>query len=85
MMQPYSARVACVMQAASPVHHHHDPEGLMTDQSYTTSFTVDRPAGEVFEAINDVRSWWNEDLTGETDSVGAQFVHEVKGIHLRQH
>ena len=57
----------------------------MTDQSYTTSFTVDRPAREVFDAINDVRSWWNEDLTGETDGVGAQFVHEVKGIHLRQH
>lgn len=53
----------------------------MTDQSYTTSFTVDRPAREVFDAINDVRSWWNEDLTGETDSVGSQFVHEVTGIH----
>ena len=53
----------------------------MNDQSYTTSITVDRPAREVFEAINDVRSWWNEDLTGETDRVGAEFVHEVKGIH----
>jgi uncharacterized protein YndB with AHSA1/START domain len=56
----------------------------MSDQSYTTSFTVDRPPGEVFEAINDVRSWWNEDLTGETDKVGAEFIHEVKGIHRAQ-
>jgi uncharacterized protein YndB with AHSA1/START domain len=53
----------------------------MTDQSYTTTITVDRPAREVFDAINDVRSWWNEDLTGETDRVGAEFVHEVAGIH----
>jgi hypothetical protein len=56
----------------------------MTDQSYTTSFTVDRSAGEVFEAINDVRSWWNEDITGEADAVGAEFVHLVKDIHRAQ-
>ncbi len=53
----------------------------MSDQSYTTSITVDRPAREVFDAINDVSSWWNEDLTGETNRVGAEFVHEVAGIH----
>lgn len=28
----------------------------MSDQSYTTSFTVDRPPLEVFHAINDVRA-----------------------------
>jgi uncharacterized protein YndB with AHSA1/START domain len=53
----------------------------MSDQSYTTSFTVDHPALEVFHAINDVRSWWNEDMTGESDAVGAEFVHHVKDIH----
>ena len=53
----------------------------MSDQSYTTSFTVDRPALEVFHAINDVRSWWNEDITGEADAVGAEFTHLVKDIH----
>ena len=53
----------------------------MSDQSYTTSFTVDRPAVEVFDAINDVRSWWNEDITGEADAVGAEFTHLVKDIH----
>jgi hypothetical protein len=53
----------------------------VNDQSYTTSITVDRPAREVFESIKDVRSWWNQDLTGESDRVGAEFVHEVKDIH----
>jgi uncharacterized protein YndB with AHSA1/START domain len=53
----------------------------MTDQSYTTSFSVDRPPADVFDAINDVRSWWNEDIIGETDEVGAEFVHHVKDIH----
>ncbi len=53
----------------------------MSDQSYTTSFTVDRPAIDVFNAINDVRGWWNEDITGEADTVGAEFTHLVKDIH----
>ena len=53
----------------------------MSDQSYSTSFSVDRPAREVFDAINDVRSWWNEDITGESEAVGDEFTHEVKDIH----
>jgi uncharacterized protein YndB with AHSA1/START domain len=53
----------------------------MSDQSYTTSFTVDRPALAVFHAINDVRSWWNEDITGEAATVGDEFTHHVKDIH----
>lgn len=56
----------------------------MSDQSYTTSFTVDRPAIDVFNAINDVRGWWNEDITGEADAVGAEFTHLVKDIHRAQ-
>ena len=53
----------------------------MSDKDYTTSFTVDRPALEAFHAINDVRSWWNEDITGDATTVGAEFTHEVKDIH----
>ncbi len=56
----------------------------MSDQSYSTSFTVDRPPAAVFDAINDVRSWWNEDITGETNEVGAEFVHHVEDIHRAQ-
>jgi hypothetical protein len=56
----------------------------MNDQSYTISIAVDRPVLEVFHAINDVRSWWNEGITGETDKVGAEFTHHVKDIHRAQ-
>jgi hypothetical protein len=54
---------------------------MMSDKSYTTSITVDRPPLEVFHAINDVRSWWNEDITGEATAVGDEFTHHVKDIH----
>ena len=29
-------------------------------EHYTTSFTVDQPSREVFDAINDPRRWWSE-------------------------
>ena len=45
----------------------------MTEQSYTTSVTVDRAPDEVFHAINDVRGWWSEEVEGRTDQVGSQF------------
>ncbi|MCU1616595.1 MAG: ATPase [Frankiales bacterium] len=45
----------------------------MSDQSYTTSITVDRAPAEVFDAINDVRGWWSEEIDGRTDQVGAEY------------
>lgn len=45
----------------------------MSAQSYTTSVQVDRPAGDVFAAINDVRGWWSEEVEGSTDEVGGTF------------
>jgi uncharacterized protein YndB with AHSA1/START domain len=45
----------------------------MTEQSYTTTVTVDRAPEEVFDAINDVRGWWSQEVEGRTDQVGSQF------------
>jgi uncharacterized protein YndB with AHSA1/START domain len=53
----------------------------MSDQSYTTSFTVDRTPDEVFAAINDVRAWWNTGIQGDASAVGDEFVHEVPDVH----
>jgi hypothetical protein len=57
----------------------------MSDQSRTpsfaTSFSVDRPAGEVFAAVNDVRSWWLEQIEGDPAEVGDEFGFTVEGVH----
>jgi uncharacterized protein YndB with AHSA1/START domain len=45
----------------------------MTEHSYTTTITVDRAPGEVFDAVNDVRGWWSQEVEGSTDRVGAEF------------
>lgn len=53
----------------------------MTDQSFTTTFTVDRSPREVFDGINDVRAWWSQEVEGPTDVQGESFVFRVKDLH----
>jgi uncharacterized protein YndB with AHSA1/START domain len=45
----------------------------MTDQSYSTTLTVDRSPAEVYAAVTDVRAWWSEEVEGPTDRVGSAF------------
>jgi Activator of Hsp90 ATPase homolog 1-like protein len=53
----------------------------MGDESYTTTFTVDRTPHQAFTAINDVRGWWEETIAGRTHEVGDEFTHWVPGVH----
>lgn len=48
----------------------------------TASFTVDATPLDVYEAINDVRSWWSDNIVGETDAVGAEWYYLVPDIHF---
>jgi hypothetical protein len=54
----------------------------MKNSDYTTTFLVDQTPTAVFDAINNVRGWWTGDVSGDTDSIGAEFIYEVPGIHF---
>ncbi len=47
----------------------------MNDQSYRTTLRVQATPEQAFEAINDVRGWWSQDVDGRTDTVGAEFAY----------
>ncbi len=53
----------------------------MNDQNYTTSFTVDQSPEEVFRAVTNVRGWWSEGVSGNTEKQGDEFVFEVPNVH----
>lgn len=54
----------------------------MKDQSFTTSYTVDQPAKDVFAAIVNVRGWWSEQIDGATDVLNSEFRYHYKDVHL---
>jgi hypothetical protein len=58
---------------------------LKKEQSYTTTIMVDQTPEEVFNAINNVRGWWSEEIEGSTDKLGAEFKFHYQDIHFSTH
>ncbi len=52
-----------------------------SEHDFATTLVVDQRPGEVFEAITNPREWWSENITGDTERAGDQFVFEVEGVH----
>ena len=53
----------------------------MNTQNYTTTFTVDQSPKEAFEAINNPRGWWSEEIQGPKDNLNAEFKYHYRDVH----
>ena len=54
----------------------------MTASNYTATILVDNSAKEVFNAINNVRGWWQGEIEGSTDQLNDEFTYRMGEIHF---
>src|SRR4030095_7922097 len=53
----------------------------MKASDFTTTLLVDQSPKEVFNAINNVRGWWSEEIEGSTDKLNAEFNYHYLDVH----
>ena len=41
----------------------------MSSPNFTTTILVDNTTKEVYDAINNVRGWWSEEIVGNTETL----------------
>ena len=53
----------------------------MTTSDFTTTILVDQTPDEAFNAINNVRGWWSEEIEGSTDKLNDEFTYHYEDVH----
>ncbi len=53
----------------------------MTTSDFTTGISVNQTPTEVFNAINNVRGWWSEEIEGGTDKLNDEFNYHYQDVH----
>lgn len=53
----------------------------MESQDFSTHFTVPQTPKQVFDAINNVRGWWSEEIDGGTEKLNDVFTYHYRDVH----
>ena len=54
----------------------------MATSDFSTTILVDQTPEEVFNAVNNVRGWWPEDVEGNTAKLNEEFLYYYKDVHI---
>jgi hypothetical protein len=54
----------------------------MKNKGFTTTILVDQSPKEVFNAVNDVRGWWQGVIAGSTTKLDDEFTYRMEDIHF---
>jgi hypothetical protein len=53
----------------------------MTTSNFKTTILVDNSPNEVFNAINNVRGWWSEEIEGNTNKLNDEWTYHYQDVH----
>ena len=53
----------------------------MTTLDFTATLLVDQTREEAFNAINNVRGWWSEEIEGSSDKLNDEFTYHFEDLH----
>jgi hypothetical protein len=53
----------------------------MPTTNFTTTIVVDNSAAEVFNAISNVRAWWQGEIEGSTNKLNDEFTYRMEEVH----
>jgi hypothetical protein len=53
---------------------------MTQSKDYSATFLVDNTPEAAFDAINNVRGWWSENIEGRTDALG-EFKYRAEDLH----
>jgi hypothetical protein len=53
----------------------------MKDQDLTITIEVNKTPEEAFDAINNVRGWWSEEVKGGTEKLNDEFTYKARDLH----
>jgi hypothetical protein len=51
------------------------------EEDYTAVISVDQTPRDAYDAVNNVRGWWSEDIEGRTDKLGSVWTYRYKDVH----
>lgn len=54
----------------------------MQHNDFTTTIRVTETPEQVFNAVNDVRGWWSEEIQGPTANLDDEFLYHYKDVHI---
>ena len=53
----------------------------MKNNDFTTTILVDATPAQVFDAVNNVRGWWSENIEGDTKKLNSEFLYHYQDVH----
>ncbi len=54
----------------------------MAAQDFTTTIVVAQTPERAFNAINNVRGWWSQEIDGNTSKLNDEFTYHYKDVHI---